>query len=331
MKKMTTLVLAVLVALSFTSCAKQTAPDAGSATGEAMLNMLPQAVTGVFLVDVHKAATTAAVERALSDEETQTKYQEFVEKTGVDPVKDIFYIAAGFTGEIWGADQEGAVIINLKYEKETLLDLLRKEAGELQEDIYNGVTVYKGGQEDAKPGKESFGAFLDDSNIVIGNEGGVKSVIDVYQKKADSVAKNKDMGQILKGVDKSALAWGAFAIPPETVSSMIEENPMLSVLEGISGLVLAFDYKNSSVIVDLRTTGGTEENNKNLADMLNGFKAMGGMATAQEPALGELLDRLVITSGPDFVKIYLDIPEEVMDKLQEAAKSRLSETVETEK
>lgn len=323
MKKTMVTALFILLAISFVSCAKQTAPKAGEASGESMLRLLPRDLSGVFLVDVGRAMSSPAAERALKDEETQKKYQEFVQEMGIDPMRDVHYLAAGIGGEMWSQDQQGAVVVNLRYDRETLLAKLRENGGDIVEDVYSGITIYKGAQDDEAPGPKTCGAFLDDSNIVLGTEPTVRAVIDVFQKRTEPVTKNEEMNRLLATVDKSALAWGAFAIPSDAVKKMAEGNPSLSVLEGVSGLVMAFDYKNRSVVIDLRTSGGTDDNNKNLADMLNGLKAMGNMAAAQEPVVGDLLNAIAITSGSDFVKLHIDIPEEVMDKLQEAAKTKI--------
>ena len=98
------------------------------------------------------------------------------------------------------------------------------------------------------------------------------------------------MADILKKVDKSGLAWGAFAIPQDLVKKGVEASPQLKVLEGVKALTLSFDYQMTNFVAEIRTVGGTKEQNENLAAMLNGFKAMGAMFAAEEPAVGDLLN-----------------------------------------
>jgi hypothetical protein len=73
--------------------------------------------------------------------------------------------------------------------------------------------------------------------------------------------------------------------------------------------------------------GGTEEQNKNLASALNGFKALGAMMAAQEPAAGELLNAIEITAGQDFVRLYISVSEEAMDKLGKAAQAKVGDMI----
>ena len=94
----------------------------------------------------------------------------------------------------------------------------------------------------------------------------------------------------------------AFIVPPDLIKKGIEADPQLKVLEGVTALMMSFDYKLSNYIADIRTMGGTEEQNKNLASTLNGFKALGAMLAAKEPAAGDLFNAIEITSGKDFVQ-----------------------------
>jgi hypothetical protein len=53
-----------------------------------------------------------------------------------------------------------------------------------------------------------------------------------------------------------------------------------------------------------------------VADALTGIKSFGAMAAGEEPEIGELLNAIQITSGDDHVKIFAEIPEELIKKLQ---------------
>ncbi len=329
MKKILSLTLAVALVILSAGCSKQTAPKAGSATGESMLGLLPTTANGVFLLDVHRAMATDAATKALEDEGSRQKYDQFVQEIGIDPMKDVYYLAGGMQIHPDAASVEATFIINLRYDRESLLAKIREMTEPLEETVYEGLTVYS----PAVPGEKEkpCGAFLDASNIVVGSEAGVRAVIDVFQKRADPIRKSPEMAAVLKSADTDALAWGAFAFSAELVNGMIKDNAMLSPLEGITGLLMAFDYRNRSVIIDLRATGGTPDNNKNLADTLNGLKAMGALAAGEQPVLGELLGMIDITSGRDFVRVHADIPQEVVDKLQETAKSLAKGLIETGK
>ena len=329
MKKNLALALAVVLVFLAFGCSKASAPKAGSATGASMLGLLPASSNGVFLVDVHRVMTTKAATKALEDEESRKKYEEFVQESGIDPVKDLYYLAAGLEIRPDAERVEATIVLNLKYDREALLSKIREKVENVDEMTYEGFTIY--GFSVPGEGDKPYGAFLDESNIVVGSDAGVKAVIDIIQKGADPVRKNEEMSAVIKGADTDALAWGAFVFSPELVEKMIKENAMLAPLEGVTGLLTAFDYKNERALIDFRTTGGNPDNNKNLADSLNGLKAMGALASGERPVIGELLGRIDITSGPDFVRIHADSPQEIMDKLQNTAKSMVKGKLEPEK
>jgi hypothetical protein len=326
MKKLIFITLAILLVLfSIISCGKKvSAPKAGSAKALDMLTLPPKEASGVFIVDVHRALTTEIANKAIKEDKTNQKYQEFIKESGIDPQKDIFFIAAAITGELEGMKQQAVAVVNLKYDKNLLLDKMKKAGKAIKEEVYNGFTVYSG-QEAEETKKSPAGAFLDESNIVIGNENGVKTVIDIYQKKKENVLKNEKLEALIKTANKDALIWSVFIIPAEAVKQATSQNPMLKNLESISSLSLYFDYRNKSILAEIKAMSLDENKNKQIVDLLNGVKAMGSMASTKDPNVGELLNRIEISSTADQVKISATIPEDLINKLKESAAKKLEE------
>lgn len=159
---------------------------------------------------------------------------------------------------------------------------------------------------------------MDSSNIVIGSEAEVKTVIDIAQKKADNLYKNEGLTDLLAKTEKEGILWGAFLIPEKAVEEAASENPMMSSFKAVRAATLLFDYKNQNIIADIRLMSTDEESNKKIADALNGFKALGAMAAGEKPELGELLNKIEISSTADHVKLYCSLPEELLNKLKSA-------------
>jgi len=332
MKKSSALSLAVLLNIVVTACTPATGIKSGAAAGEALIKLLPRSTMGVMAVDVTRAMGTDMAVKALQDPKSREKYDEFVKMTGIDPMKDISYFGFGIVATASGpaSKNEGGFIVNLKYDKAKLLGLLKEKAPSFKEETYNGVAIYsnlEGGE--AKQTTEA--AFLDASHIVVGSAGGVRGIIDVHQKKADSLAKNAEMAAVLSKVDKSGFAWGAFAVPQDLLKKSIASTPQLKVLEGVTGLTMAFDYRLAKFLVDIKTIGGTKEQNDKLASTLNGFKALGGMVASQEPAAGEALEAIEIRSGADYTQLYISLSQEVMDKLGKLAESKAGDLIKVKK
>ena len=319
MKKIVILVLALTLALILlTSCGKK----GGAVTGEGLLAYLPQSSNGVVVLDMNRIMNTDAATKAIKEDKAFQKYQEFVQKTGIDPQKDLHFIAVGLAGDMTSKSVEPAVIVSMNYKKDDLLAKIKAEAKvEIQETTYNSVTLYTVPEEQGK--KQAYVAFLDASLIAGGSETSLKSVIDVYQKKSESALKNEALSGILKGVRKDAMAWCAFSVPGDVMEKAASENPMMANLKGLYGLTMLFDYKNKTLVAEIKGLNKDEAKNKEIATMLDGLKAMGAMASTKEPGLGELLDKILISSGPNDVTISADIPEDLLNKLKAKAEEKV--------
>ena len=312
MKKTTILMLVLFTAaLMFTACGpKSEAPKAGTASAKDMLNMLPADVMGVMFIDFNKAMSIESADKAIKESDDYQKYQEFIEKTGIDPQNDIYYIAVGIKG---GGNENAAVIANLKYDQAKLIEVIHEESDkEIVEQEYSGMTIYEMESEDNKGGF----CFIDDSNILAGSVPEVKAVIDVLLNNADNFSKNKELNALLDKTNQKALFWGAMMIP-EDAKGKVSENPMLSSLQDINAVAMYFDYKNQNVIAEIKAMSPDAEKNKQIAEMLNGLKAFGAMAAKEKPEIGELVNNIQVVAESDHVKISAEIPEELLKSMKD--------------
>jgi hypothetical protein len=326
MKRTSLIALAALLsALNLASCAKQpAAPVAGSAKADDILSLLPLESQGVIVFDIHRLMQTAVASKSIQEGENAQKYQKFVQETGIDPQKDVYYAVAAMTGSIGQTTQDGAVIVNLKYDKEKLLSRIRQERAGLTEADYNGLTIYQASPEEGQ--KPMSGAFLDGSNILFGSEPAVKKVVDVYQKKADNIWKSESLPSLLKGMNTASMIWGAFMIPPKVTEQAAAQNPMLAAFSDIRSILIAFDSKNNAFTAEIKAMCPDGDKNKQMAEALMGFKGLGGAAVSEkEPLLGEVLNKIEITPAADHVKIAAVIPEALIQSLSQKVKVTKSE------
>lgn len=356
MKKFALIGITVIFALcSFTSCEEGLfVSKAGPANAENALKLIPKDVMAVFFIDIHRVMTIEFINNLIKEKESDetsdelTNFQEFKAKTGIDPEKDINFIVGAITGETEKGKKEGVGIVNLTYNKDLLLSLIKeelakekeeehekqaeeehgeKEEHEMIEEEYNGFTIYtvreeceeeeeeEHGEEEKEHGEKhekggSF-SFLDESNIAVGDKNSVKSVIDVLQKKKENVFKNKGFSSLLTKIDKEAIFWGAALIPPDAINEVISEKPELTILEAVNAASISLDYKNKNIIADIKIMSSDPMKNQELADNLNGYKSMAALIQIQDLNMAEILDRIEITSFPDHVKIYTSFPEDL--------------------
>jgi hypothetical protein len=287
MKKATTLGLAVVLTALLISCGQAT--KSGAAASEALIKLMPKGTMGVLAIDVQRALGTEAATKMLQEPQAKAKYDEFVQMSGIDPIKDIFYIGVGLDGS-GGKIEDGGVVISMKYDQAKLRALMKEKAPEVVEESYNGVPYFSN---------------LDGTDPAL--------------------------AAALKKVDKSAIAWGAMAVPQDLLQKGIESMPQLKVLEGVTAMTMSFDYRLATFVADIKAHGGTKEQNETLASTLNGFKSLGAMFAAQEPLAGEALDGVEISSGADYTRISISLPQETLDKLGKLAQSKAGDLMKAGK
>ena len=324
MKKITTLTLAlVLLLFGIAACKKAGAPAAGSATADDMLSMIPKSAQGVVVLDIHAALNTAVIDKMIKDSKDNQKYLDIVKETGVDPQKDIFFAVIGLMGTGGLNNASPAIIVNMKYDQAKLLAKLKEKATNVTEEVYEGLTLYTVPETGEK--KPMSGVVYDASNIILGEAKDVKAVIDVVKKGGENILKNDVLAALLKTADKTAMVWAAIAFPPDMMKTLAAQNPMASSLESMKSLLIALNYNSKALQIEIKGMGGDAEKNKQTADALNGLKALGAMASTEKPEIGELVNKIEVTSSPEFVKIAANIPEELLTKLGATAQEQVKE------
>lgn len=298
----------------FISCAQQqSAYEAGSAKAKDLLNYFPKGVRAIFFIDFHKTMKQDVIDNFLKEEKNKAKFDEFVQSIGINPKEDIYYMAAAITENTDKGKKKGFGIINLKYNKETILKKIKEGGIALGEEDYSGITVYTKEEDDGIQA----GAFLDNSNIIIGNEKAVKQVIDSYQKKAENVFKNKELADLIKSSQTKAMVWGVSLFPSDLTKEISSKNAMFKSLEVLEAVTFFFDYKNKNLLMEIRIHSSDSKKNKEIMDVLQGIKAIGSLSSSENQIIGELLSRVEITSGPDYVQIFSDIPKDLVEKIRE--------------
>src|SRR5438552_18910705 len=126
--------------------------------------LVPKESTIVFSVNLdrlHGSKTWAQVKDYANDPSTKKEYDDFVAKTGLDPLTQVNGLTGGFSGPT-GAKPMFAVIVKGKFDEQKIIAYAKAKAkedgktGELKTEQYGGKTVY--GESD-----EAGVSFLDGS------------------------------------------------------------------------------------------------------------------------------------------------------------------------
>lgn len=276
-----------------------------------LVKLLPRSMAGVVVLDAKALERGDGGLGPLWEAETQNDTFEFLKLIGVDPGKDVSSVVLGLVlmpaGEV--------DILTLRYDKGKVGRAIRNKVPGSRSETYNGVTVLSRLNEERKELPAEV-ALLDPSHIVLSSDVGVKGVIDVFLKKAEPLALNAEIMTLLKEVDTSGFAWGAVSIPPGLIKKGLGPDPLLKAFETVHGVTVTLGGDvPGSLVADIGLFGGTKEQNAGLASVLTGLKAIGTLASAQEPVLGELLSAVAITSGEDYTRLNLTASHETLGKI----------------
>jgi hypothetical protein len=318
MKRKLSVIFILILFLSFSFyCKKKVAPsreDIGS-----MLKLLPRNAIGMVFLNVQKISHTEFFEKSITKEQEKPgKYQQFIKDWGIDPKKDVYYIAIAVTGEeAIEKKPEAVAIARLNYSKDLIINNLKKEGFEIQEVKYEGMTIYGGID---KKNKKTKMVFLDKDHIVVGSEGSLKSIIDLYKGKGENIYKNAKLMDLMKDINQASFLWGCFLIPEKALKKATTKNPQAKIFESIESSSFFIDYENKKYSGQLNLFSSDETKNKQIVDFLNGIKAMIGMGKAQDPDFQELLENIKISAGPTGINFTVELAEDLLMRLREKSK-----------
>lgn len=324
-KKMLALSLVLMLLLLVPACKKKAA---GAMTSEALLSMVPEGPMMLMAFDFQRFAALNFFDKALKEGfQKNTKatkdfkdYQEFVQKTGVDLQKDVYMVVGAVYGNLDDKDAQVLGIVSLKYDEAKLLSVLKEKGTITTEEAYGGRTLYTLKNEDSA--KDMRLVFLNRANIVIGSPLPVKKTVDLTAKKGKNVLQTPALMKYVNTLDKKSMFWLALGSIPAKVKEAPAGGMMPVDLSKAEAFTAVADFKNKTLSGELRLIAQNESGNKQIADMLNGLKALGAMGAAKEPELGELLNGIQLSSAADHVKLTFSLSEALLDKLGAKAKDK---------
>jgi hypothetical protein len=324
-KKMLALCLVLVVMLLVPACKKKAAAALNS---EAMLAMVPEGPMMVMAFDFQRFAALNFFDKALKEDWQKNvkgakdfkDYQEFVQKTGIDLQKDVYAVVGAVYGSFDDKDSQALAVVSLKYDEAKLLSVLKEKGVITAEESYGGRTLYTLKNEDAS--KDMRLVFLSKASILAGSHLPVKQAVDLAAKKGKNVLQTPALMKYVDPLDKKNMFWLAVGSIPGKVKEQTSGGMMPVDLSKAEAFTAVADFKNKTLSGELRLISQNEAGNKQIADMLNGLKALGAMGAAKEPELGELLNGIQLSSAADHVKLTCSMSEARLDNLGTKAKDK---------
>jgi hypothetical protein len=288
-----------------------------------LLTLLPDNAAGIMQMNFSKFSKLDFFDKMIKGKKESgiddakkmfEDYQDFVAKTGIDPKKDIYSLAVAFAGEVSiaakdGKDQDLAAVINLNYDREKVMALLKETGTKYTEEAYKGLAILN--VEGEGQGNMAV-CFIDNKTIAAGKNEMVKKVIDLAKGEGQSVLTNAKLKPYIDKFKSGVILSFVFEFPES--AKKVQDNGMVkmdfSKAEVIQGSI---DYDANSLTGVIEMISDNEQANKDLANTLNGFKGMGAMAG---PEVAELVNNIKITGSADRLTLAFTISDELAEKLK---------------
>lgn len=301
----------VFFLVSFTLfCAQQVAPEKG-------LSFLPKESTFLFSANMTKLAATEFYNKVREEPEALEKYNEFVQKTGIDPEKHLERIIFSIPPDV--AESRGfAVAAFGTFDREKILTAIKEEE-EVETSTYEGLEIY------TFPAEEEpiCMSFLAEGCIAFGCPETIKKMIELSQGKGESIEDNAEMMELLKDVNQEDMFWGV-GLLPEALRQKAMANPMTKSFASLRSVILSMNAEKGFDFY-LMSRSDEEEDAKLLADAFKGFIALGKMGAGEKPDLLEALDNIKVDVKKNAVTISMHLSEDLMEKLGKEVQSQLEE------
>jgi hypothetical protein len=314
---MLSITMLVVTLLMIPGCGGEKGP-AGGGGGMDLFSLLPDNAAGVFSVNFKKLVQQDFFDKMIKESEQKESkkpghlfenYQDFVNKTGIDPKKDIHGMAFGLYGQFGVKEPDPVFLANLNYTKDTLLNIIKEKAPGYTEETYEGVNVHKFKDE---KGKDMALCFLTENIIAAGRPDLLMKVIDIHNGKSQGITTSGTLKSHFDKLKSDAIVAFIFDFPQE--AKKVHDSGMFKLdLTKAEAVVGYIDYADKTFTAEIKMISPNEEANQQLVSTLNGLKMM---AAAGGPEVEEIVKNLDLKASADGVKLKVTISEELMEKLR---------------
>ncbi len=313
---MLTITVLLSTLLMIPGCGGEKAPAGGGGEMD-LFSLLPDNAAGVFSVNFKKLAQLDFFDKIIKESEKKEKkpgelfenYQDFVNKTGIDPKKDVHVMAFGLYGQIGAKEPETVFLANLNYTQDTLLKIIKEKAPGYTEDTYEGVGVHKFKDE---KGSDMALSFLSENIIAAGRPDLLTKVIDLHKGKGQSITADETMKPHFNRIKSGAIATFIIGFPQE--AKKVHDTGMFKVdLTKAEAIVGYLDNEGNTWTGEITMISNNEEANQQLVSTLNGLKMM---AAAGGPEVEELVNSMDLKASADSVKLKVTMTGELLEKLR---------------
>jgi hypothetical protein len=335
MKKLVILMLIVILSLVvvFNGC-KSPEEEEPVKDLSGIFKLIPRDSSGIFYVNVKKISrirksseeTYNDIEKKIIQNIRQTdfykNYEEFLEISKINPKKDIYSFLLVFMDNISFSDktEKFLLLVNLKYDKESVLLALKEKIVNLKEETYAQKTVYK-----QQLDKEELSiALLDSERIAVGDLKSVKDALDLMRGTGSSILENTEIRPYLGKVQSNSLFSILFKIPREIRQKKIDQGTIKFDLSNAKLLFGSIDYRNMSWWGDFIILSPNKTGNLQTAETLNRLKVMGPILG---PEINAFLNKLKISATDSEIKLNFTISDKFLQDVKEKLNTQVGKYI----
>jgi hypothetical protein len=315
-----TVVISILVVLGI-SCAGAVMALYNSVTASAQiypeaLNNIPSDYQFVFGVNVQQATKSPMFAQLQQNGGMGRDLQSFIEKTGLDPQRDISYlVGAGRSGE--SARNQGVMIAIGQFDKNRITSYIRAKSTVVEKE-YGGSSVLMIQNTKSDTAPEMGIAFLNGQKMAMGDLESLKTVLDLGGREDRSILSSETVGPLIRCINPDTMFWFAgnagtilskapAQLPlAQSASSIKSFIGTLNISDAVTGKITAIAIDAPSAI--------------KLADGIKGLIALGQLTGNQNPDLKALLGGLAVSQNSTEVTLAVNFPPELLQRLRQSGK-----------
>jgi hypothetical protein len=300
--------------------------NSGAGAAKEDLALVPKDTESVFMANVARMRSTAMWRKIedLRDRDDASKkdYAEFVQKCGLDPLKQIDSI---FVAVPWvsGDSKEFAALLRGTFNEERLVSCAREQAKKDGSDVT--VTEYAGRKLYNDPKQQVFATFLDAKTAVVGSPSWIRRVIDLGAGKAgqQSAKQNDALIALTKRARLSDAIWGA-AVVPQSARDSFKNDPNLQPMAAMKDVFGSIDFAGGFAMdlnVDTLTDNDAKELQAKVTAQLNEARKN---AQIMLMGLGSVIDGVKTEAKASTFRLSLSYNQQQVDDLVNRIKGLLS-------
>jgi hypothetical protein len=274
-----------------------------------VLSNIPSDYPIVFGVDVKKLVSSTAYAQLLQKNPIGNNMTEFIEKSGVDPARDISYLVGA--GRAKGSSgSKGIVIAAGTFNEDTIAGYIRSKSA-VTDIEYRGLKIMI---PVAKSGSTDSGiVFLGAREIAMGNLESLKAVLDTRANESKSILSNPAIATLIDEIGPDEMIWFAADSAGVPTNLPTTKNGMLANVPSIKNMVGKM-HINDSVAGKITVTAFDEDAAAKLADVVKGLIALGQLAGGQNPELKTLLGGIVVSRESTRVNMSFSLSFDLLNK-----------------